>query len=52
LLGAVNTVVRRLKTIIAKAVTLCDGVYGRISIFPKEGEAEKPTEAEAQMKLF
>jgi hypothetical protein len=27
-------------------------VYGRISIFPKEGVAEKPTEGAAQMKLF
>ena len=29
-----------------------DGVYGQINIFPKEGEAEKPAEGEAQMKLF
>jgi uncharacterized protein (TIGR00375 family) len=35
-----------------KIVPGYDGVYGRISIFPKEGEAEKPAEGEAQMKLF
>jgi len=35
-----------------KIVPGYDGVYGRISIFPKEGEADKPAEGEAQMKLF
>jgi PHP family Zn ribbon phosphoesterase len=29
-----------------------DGVYGTISIFPKEGEAEKPAEGKEQMSLF
>jgi uncharacterized protein (TIGR00375 family) len=29
-----------------------DGVYGKISIFPKEGEGEKPAEGEEQMSLF
>ncbi|MBN1255818.1 MAG: DNA helicase UvrD [Deltaproteobacteria bacterium] len=29
-----------------------DGVYGQISIFPKEGEEEKPAEGEEQMSLF
>jgi uncharacterized protein (TIGR00375 family) len=35
-----------------KIVPGYDGVYGRISIFPKEGEAEKPTEGKEQMSLF
>jgi len=29
-----------------------DGVYGKISIFPKEEEGEKPAEEEEQMSLF
>jgi hypothetical protein len=29
-----------------------DGVYGRISIFPKEGEGGKPAEGKEQMSLF
>jgi uncharacterized protein (TIGR00375 family) len=29
-----------------------DGVYGKISIFPKEAEGEKPKEEEEQMSLF
>ena len=29
-----------------------DGVYGKISIFPKEAEGEKPTEEEEQITLF
>ena len=29
-----------------------DGVYGKISIFPKEGEEGKPAEGEEQMSLF
>jgi uncharacterized protein (TIGR00375 family) len=29
-----------------------DGVYGTISIFPKEGEAEKPAAGKEQMSLF
>ena len=29
-----------------------DGVYGKISIFPKEGEEGKPEEGEEQMSLF
>jgi len=35
-----------------KIVPGYDGVYGRISIFPKEGEAEKPGEGKEQMSLF
>ncbi len=35
-----------------KIVPGYDGVYGRISIFPKEGEAEKPPEGKEQMSLF
>ena len=35
-----------------KIVPGYDGVYGRISIFPKEGEAEKPVASDTQMKLF
>jgi uncharacterized protein (TIGR00375 family) len=36
-----------------KIVPGYDGVYGQISIFPKEEEGvEKPAEGEAQMKLF
>jgi PHP family Zn ribbon phosphoesterase len=29
-----------------------DGVYGQISIFPKEEEGDKPKEDEEQMSLF
>jgi len=29
-----------------------DGVYGQISIFPKEEGGEKPAEGEEQMSLF
>jgi hypothetical protein len=29
-----------------------DGVYGRISIFPKEEGGEKPKEEKEQMSLF
>jgi PHP family Zn ribbon phosphoesterase len=29
-----------------------DGVYGKISIFPKEEDGEKPKEEEEQMSLF
>ncbi|OGP56124.1 MAG: DNA helicase UvrD [Deltaproteobacteria bacterium RBG_13_52_11] len=35
-----------------KIVPGYDGVYGRISIFPKEGEAEKPANGKEQMSLF
>jgi len=35
-----------------KIVPGYDGVYGQISIFPKEGEAEKPPEGKEQMSLF
>jgi uncharacterized protein (TIGR00375 family) len=35
-----------------KIVPGYDGVYGRINIFPKEGEAEKPAEGKEQMSLF
>jgi len=35
-----------------KIVPGYDGVYGRLSIFPKEGEAEKPAEGKEQMSLF
>jgi len=35
-----------------KIVPGYDGVYGEISIFPKEGEAEKPPEGKEQMSLF
>jgi PHP family Zn ribbon phosphoesterase len=35
-----------------KIVPGYDGVYGQISIFPKEEGGEKPAAGEAQMKLF
>jgi uncharacterized protein (TIGR00375 family) len=35
-----------------KIVPGYDGVYGQISIFPKEGETEKPPESKEQMSLF
>jgi uncharacterized protein (TIGR00375 family) len=35
-----------------KIVPGYDGVYGRINIFPKEGETEKPPEGKEQMSLF
>jgi PHP family Zn ribbon phosphoesterase len=35
-----------------KIVPGYDGVYGQISIFPKEGEAETPAEGKEQMSLF
>jgi uncharacterized protein (TIGR00375 family) len=35
-----------------KIVPGYDGVYGQISIFPKEEGEEKPVEGEVQMKLF
>jgi uncharacterized protein (TIGR00375 family) len=35
-----------------KIVPGYDGVYGQISIFPKEGETEKPPEGKEQMSLF
>jgi hypothetical protein len=33
-------------------ILIYDGVYGQISIFPKEEEGEKPKEEEEQMSLF
>jgi hypothetical protein len=29
-----------------------NGVYGRISFFPKEGDTESPAEGKEQMSLF